>query len=56
MLGGRSLDDACEWNETLEQVESSNARDDHGHPLKNLEGLHDARALLDEIGGTKVEP
>jgi hypothetical protein len=40
----------------VEQVESSNARDDHGHPHKNLKELHDARGLLDEIGGTKVEP
>jgi hypothetical protein len=26
-----------------EQVESSNARDDHGHPLKKLKALRDAR-------------
>jgi DNA-binding phage protein len=41
--------------ELVEQVESSNARDDHGHPLKNLKALRDARAIVDEVGG-KIEP
>jgi hypothetical protein len=29
----------------VDQVERSNAIDDHGHQLKNLKALHDARAL-----------
>jgi hypothetical protein len=35
--------------ELVEQVESSNARDDHGHPLKNLKALREARAVVDEV-------
>jgi hypothetical protein len=35
--------------ELVEQIESGNGRDDHGHPLKNLKALRDARALVDEI-------
>jgi len=38
----------------VEQVESSNARDDHGHPLKNLHELKVARALVDEIEGANA--
>jgi hypothetical protein len=34
--------------ELVQQVENSNARDDHGHPLKNLKALRDARAIVDE--------
>jgi hypothetical protein len=37
--------------ELVEQIESGNGRDDHGHPLKNLKALRDARALVDEIEG-----
>jgi hypothetical protein len=37
--------------ELVEQVESSNARVDHGHPLKNLKALRDARAVVDEVDG-----
>jgi hypothetical protein len=37
--------------ELVEQVESSNARDDHGHPLKNLKALHDARYIIAEVEG-----
>ena len=33
--------------ELANQVEISGAVDDHGHPLKNLQALVDARALLD---------
>jgi hypothetical protein len=33
----------------VEQIEWGNGRDDHGHPLKNLEQLRAARALVDEI-------
>jgi hypothetical protein len=32
-----------------EQIESGNGRDDHGHPLRNLRQLRDARALIVEI-------
>jgi hypothetical protein len=35
--------------ELVEQIESGNGRDDHGHPLRNLKQLRDARALVDEI-------
>ena len=42
--------------ELVEQVESSNARDDHGHPLKNLKALRDARAIVDEAKGAKQAP
>jgi hypothetical protein len=35
--------------ELVEQIESGNGRDDHGHPLKNLKALRDARALVDEV-------
>jgi hypothetical protein len=38
-------------HELVEQVESSNARDDRGHPLKNLKALRDARAIVDEVEG-----
>jgi hypothetical protein len=37
--------------EPMEQIESGNGRDDHGHPLKNLKQLRDARALIAEIEG-----
>lgn len=30
----------------VEQVEKSDATDDHGHELKNLRAVHKARALL----------
>jgi hypothetical protein len=40
----------------VEQVESSNARDDHGHPLKNLHELKVARVLIDEIEGADATP
>jgi hypothetical protein len=43
----RKLLDAL--RELVEQIESGNGRDDHGHPLKNLKALRDARALVDEI-------
>jgi hypothetical protein len=35
----------------VKQIESSNARDDHGHQLKNLKALRDARAVVDEVDG-----
>jgi hypothetical protein len=35
--------------ELVERIESGNGRDDHGHPLKNLKALRDARALVDEV-------
>jgi hypothetical protein len=35
--------------ELVEQIESGNGRDDHGHPLTNLKALRDARALVDEV-------
>jgi hypothetical protein len=37
--------------ELVEQIESGNGRDAHGHPLKNLKALRDARAVVDEIEG-----
>jgi hypothetical protein len=37
--------------ELVEQIESGNGRDDHGHPLRNLNQLRDARALIVEIEG-----
>jgi hypothetical protein len=40
--------------ELVEQVESSNARDDHGHPLKNLKALRDARTLVNEVEGANA--
>jgi hypothetical protein len=40
--------------ELVEQVESSNARDDHGHPLQNLHALRVARALIDEFEGANA--
>jgi hypothetical protein len=33
----------------VEQIESGKGRDDHGHPLRNLKQLRDARALISEI-------
>lgn len=46
---------APEMRKTLDalaaQVERSNAKDDHGHELKHLKALHDARALLARIDG-----
>jgi hypothetical protein len=41
--------------ELAEQIESGNGRDDHGHPLRNLKQLREARALVDEVEG-KVDP
>jgi hypothetical protein len=38
--------------ELVEQIEWGNGRDDHGHPLKNLKALRDARAVIAEIEGT----
>jgi hypothetical protein len=38
----------------VEQIESGNGRDDHGHPLRNLKQLRDARALVDEIEGANA--
>jgi hypothetical protein len=38
-------------HELVEQIESSNGRDDHGHPLKNLKALRDARTIIDEVEG-----
>lgn len=32
----------------IQQVEKSNAIDDHGHPIKNFQALHDARKALEE--------
>ncbi len=46
----RKLFDAL--RELAEQIDSGNGRDDHGHPLKNLKALRDARAIVDEIDGT----
>jgi hypothetical protein len=37
--------------ELVEQIESGNGRDDHGHPLKNLKALRDARAIVDDSEG-----
>jgi hypothetical protein len=37
--------------ELVEQIESGNGWDDHGHPLKNLKQLRDVRALITEIEG-----
>jgi hypothetical protein len=37
--------------ELVEQIESGNGRDDHGHPLKNLKALRDARAIVNEVEG-----
>jgi hypothetical protein len=37
--------------ELAHQVEISNAVDDHGHELKNLKALHDARALIARVEG-----
>jgi hypothetical protein len=53
------MDDGVErlWatlRELVEQLESSGARDDHGHPLKNLKALRDARAFLDELDGAHI--
>jgi hypothetical protein len=45
----RRLFDAL--RELVEQVENSNARDDHGHPLKNLKALRDARSIIDQVEG-----
>jgi hypothetical protein len=38
-------------SDRVEQIESGNGRDDHGHPLKNLKALRDARAIVDEVEG-----
>jgi hypothetical protein len=35
----------------VEQIEWGNGRDDHGHPLKNLKQLREARALVDKTEG-----
>jgi hypothetical protein len=35
--------------EPVEQIEWGDGRDDHGHPLRDLKQLRDARALIDEI-------
>lgn len=35
--------------ELVEQIEWGDGRDDHGHPLKHLKQLREARALVDEI-------
>jgi hypothetical protein len=45
----RKLLDAL--RELVEQIESGNGRDDHGHPLKNLKALLDARAIVDDVEG-----
>jgi hypothetical protein len=45
----RKLFDAL--RELVEQIESGNGRDDHGHLLKNLKALRDARNLVDEVEG-----
>jgi hypothetical protein len=37
--------------ELVEQIESGNGRDDHGHPPRNLKQLRDARALIAEVNG-----
>jgi hypothetical protein len=37
--------------DSVEAIESSNGRDDHGHPLKNLKALRDARAVIAEVEG-----
>jgi hypothetical protein len=34
--------------ELVEQIESGNGQDDHGHPLMNLKALRDARAIIDD--------
>jgi hypothetical protein len=41
--------------ELVDQAESSNARDDHGHPLKNLKALRDARAVIAEVEGSGID-
>jgi hypothetical protein len=41
--------------ELVEQIESGNGRDDHGHPLKNPKALRDARAIVVE-GKIKEAP
>jgi hypothetical protein len=35
--------------ELVEQIEWGNGRDDHGHLLRNLKQLRDARALVNEL-------
>jgi transcriptional regulator with XRE-family HTH domain len=40
--------------ELVEQIENGNGRDDHGHPLRNLRQLREARAIVDEIPPTTV--
>jgi selenocysteine lyase/cysteine desulfurase len=37
--------------ELVEAIESGNGRDDHGHPLKNVKALRDARAVIAEVEG-----
>jgi hypothetical protein len=45
------------WGHNLvEQIEWGNGRDDHGHPLKNLKQLREARALVDQIEDANATP
>jgi hypothetical protein len=39
------------FRELVEQIEWGNGRDDHGHSLKNLKALRDARAVIALVEG-----